>query len=99
MQLWKAGAAAFIVLGVYIILSFIFGGEAADKQDHDGYPYHLGCYDISNPLNNSQIIATYIDSVNHHLNLSSASEVFKVEQQLQKTVVTPKSANDIAAEF
>jgi hypothetical protein len=99
MQMWNAVAGAFIIMGVYVIFSFIFGGEEAGKHDHDSYPYHLGCYDISNPLNNSQIIETYINSVNHQLNISSVNEVLKMDQQLQKTVVTPKAANDIAAEF
>ena len=63
-MLGKAIATSFIILGIYIIFSFI-ANVGSKKGEEGAEQYHIGCYESSNPLEESLNIQLYLNNVSH----------------------------------
>ena len=59
MWLGKSLSIVFVLIGLYLIFSLLLGTDRP-KPDTPDYRakdvYHIGCYDLDRPLNQSQAI-------------------------------------------
>lgn len=97
-MLGKVFSFSLIILGVYILASYIASLTTPEDQSGSS-PYHLGCYEADPSLNASQRILNYLTNLSASLNKSSVTAVKVAQSAVDHRRVEPGAANAVALEF
>ena len=96
-MLGKAFSLALVILGLYILGSFLYNLGSGSNSQPAGFMYHIGCYEANHTLNQSTSIKLYLDNLALALAPHSVETVKKVQTYAEEHHVDPKGSNAVAA--